>query len=72
MAACTPSHCTGHISSFCSGGDCVVVHRTRSGNIRVASTRSSEARRAVTYTPDEWAAFIAGAKAGEFDLDRLA
>ena len=37
------------------------------GEVRVVDTKSSEALR---FTPEEWAAFVAGVKAGEFDLPR--
>lgn len=51
-------------SSFCSGGQCVGVAIDR-GEVRVVDTKSSEALR---FTPAEWTAFVAGVKAGEFDL----
>lgn len=59
------------ISSYCSGGNCVKVWRTRSGNVKVGSTRSDQRRHEVTFTPDEWDVFVKGVKAGEFDLGRL-
>ncbi|GAA4876159.1 DUF397 domain-containing protein [Actinomycetospora straminea] len=51
-------------SSFCSDGSCVGV-AIGDGEVRVVDTKSSEALR---FTPGEWAAFVAGVKAGEFDL----
>jgi hypothetical protein len=57
-------------SSFCSGGDCAVVDTTYSGNVRVRAT--PDLSRYVVFTPEEWTAFIAGVKAGEFDLEALA
>ncbi|MDD7966496.1 DUF397 domain-containing protein [Actinomycetospora lemnae] len=51
-------------SSFCSDGDCVGV-AIDDGEVRVVDTKSSAA---LSFTPDEWAAFVAGVKAGEFDL----
>ena len=53
-------------SSFCSDGSCVGV-AIGPGEVRVVDTKSSEALR---FTPEEWAAFVAGVKAGEFDLPR--
>ncbi|MEJ2863486.1 DUF397 domain-containing protein [Actinomycetospora flava] len=53
-------------SSFCSDGGCVGVAMA-GDEVRVVDTKSSEALR---FTPEEWAAFVAGVKAGEFDLPR--
>jgi len=52
-------------SSFCSGHGCVGVVSTPDG-VTVVDTKTS-AR--LTFTASEWAAFVAGVKAGEFDLD---
>ena len=51
------------ISSFCSGGNCVGV-AIADGEVRVVDTKSSETLR---FSSAEWAAFVAGVKAGEFD-----
>lgn len=51
-------------SSFCSHGACVGV-AIEGEEVRVVDTKSSAALR---FTPAEWAAFVAGVKAGEFDL----
>ncbi|WP_243741639.1 DUF397 domain-containing protein [Actinomycetospora succinea] len=53
-------------SSFCSDGDCVGV-AIDGDEVRVVDTKSSEA---LQFTPAEWTAFVAGVKAGEFDLPR--
>lgn len=53
-------------SSFCSDGGCVGV-AIDGDEVRVVDTKSSEA---LSFTPAEWAAFVAGVKAGEFDLPR--
>ncbi|MFC5139519.1 DUF397 domain-containing protein [Actinomycetospora rhizophila] len=53
-------------SSFCSDGACVGV-AIEGDAVRVVDTKSSAALR---FTPAEWAAFVAGVKAGEFDLPR--
>lgn len=52
-------------SSFCSGGDCVATERDANGNVRVFGTK--DPAHGVGFTAEEWAAFIAGVKAGEFD-----
>jgi hypothetical protein len=55
------------ISSFCSLGDCVEVGQLPGGAVTVRDTKDSERRTALTFTRDEWAAFVQGVKAGEFD-----
>jgi hypothetical protein len=54
------------VSSFCTDGSCVGVGIDRD-EVRVVDTKSDDAP-ALRFTPDEWAAFVAGVKAGEFDL----
>ena len=53
-------------SSFCQIDGCVEVGRLADGRIAV---RSSKDRRlpASVFTGDEWSAFVAGVRAGEFD-----
>ena len=53
-------------SSFCSLGDCVEIGRSASGGILVRDSKNRE-RGALEFTREEWAAFVAGVKAGEFD-----
>ncbi|GAB3274092.1 DUF397 domain-containing protein [Kineosporia babensis] len=55
------------ISSFSGMNNCVAVAATGSG----VSVRNSKAASAanVSFTADEWRAFVHGVKAGEFDLD---
>jgi uncharacterized protein DUF397 len=55
------------ISSFCSHGGCVEVGRTSDGAILVRDAKD-RAQQALTFTDEEWAAFVAGVKAGEFDF----
>ncbi|MHA6792144.1 DUF397 domain-containing protein [Pseudonocardia bannensis] len=55
------------VSSFCSWGDCVEVGRTPEGQVAVRDSKDRE-RRPLVFTADEWAAFVAGVKNGEFDL----
>ena len=53
------------ISSFCSDGDCVGVAVTDDG-VAVVDTKSPGTA-PLCFSPSEWAAFVAGVKAGEFD-----
>lgn len=55
------------ISSYCVGGECVAVAADESG-VRVRSTTSGAT---VAFSADEWTAFLAGVRNGEFDLGRL-
>lgn len=54
-------------SSFCNPccGNCVEV-RASGPDIEVRDSKNPEAG-ALTFTEDEWTAFVAGVKAGEFD-----
>ncbi len=54
------------ISSYCSFGGCVEVGRTPDGTVLVRDTKD-RAQQALTFTHEEWVAFVAGVKAGEFD-----
>jgi hypothetical protein len=53
-------------SSFCGHPGCVEVGG-ESGNILVRDSKDKNGA-VLTFTPDEWVAFVAGVKAGEFDL----
>jgi hypothetical protein len=53
-------------SSFCSLGDCVEIGRSASGEFLLRDSKSREGEPLV-FTREEWAAFVAGVKAGEFD-----
>jgi len=55
------------VSSFCSFGNCVEVGRTSDGVVLVRDTKD-RAQEALAFTDEEWAAFVAGVKAGEFDF----
>jgi Domain of unknown function (DUF397) len=54
-------------SSFCSLGNCVEVGRTDEGAVLVRDTKD-RAQEALSFTVEEWSAFVAGVKAGEFDV----
>ncbi|SHF31210.1 DUF397 domain-containing protein [Streptoalloteichus hindustanus] len=61
-----------HISTFSTsgGGSCVEAGPLGDGSGRVAvrHSRRPEAE-VILYSRAEWAAFVAGVKAGEFDFD---
>jgi hypothetical protein len=54
-------------SSFCSLGDCVEVGRAPDGLFAVRDSKDAERGATLMFTNEEWAAFVAGVKAGEFD-----
>lgn len=51
-------------SSFCDAGGCVEVAR-ESGRVHVRHSRTPDA--VLSFSADEWAAFLAGADQGEFN-----
>lgn len=53
-------------SSLCDSGSCVEIAIPEGQDLVVV--RSSQSRDSVVFTKFEWAAFIKGAKAGEFDV----
>ena len=53
-------------ASDCVSGDCVEAS-LRDGMVRVRDSKDPDGPM-LTFTPAEWEAFLAGAKAGEFDL----
>ena len=55
------------VSSFCNFGSCVEVGRSANGTVLVRDTKD-DARQTLTFTDEEWTAFVAGVKAGEFDF----
>lgn len=52
--------------SNCADAACVEV-QFRKGRVKVRSSEFEPAE--LVFTDEEWRAFIAGAKAGEFDLE---
>ena len=56
------------VSSYCNAGGCVEVGRTSDGPVVVRDSKDPERRASLVFTADEWAAFVAGVKNGEFDL----
>ena len=55
------------VSSYCSFGNCVEVGRSAEGTVVVQDTKD-RAQPPLTFTDEEWVAFVAGVKAGEFDF----
>jgi hypothetical protein len=55
------------ISSYCTGGACVEVGRSPDGTVIVRDGKDPQRVAALRFTREEWAAFVAGVKQGEFD-----
>jgi hypothetical protein len=56
-------------SSFCQDGGCVEVEIDVNGYVIVTSASNSPYE--AFFTREEWEDFIKGAKAGEFDWDKI-
>jgi hypothetical protein len=59
-----------HKSSFSNGNggaNCVEVRRSQDGQVHVRDSKDPEGPQ-LHFTPDEWKAFVSGAKADEFAL----
>jgi hypothetical protein len=56
------------VSSYCNVGGCVEVGLTPDGPVVVRDSKDPERRTSLVFTPDEWRAFVAGVRNGEFDL----
>ena len=54
----------------CIGGNCVQVGMSVDGLVHVADTKDGAAA-PLAFSADEWTAFVAGVKAGEFDVAAL-
>lgn len=68
MDAVTGAGASWRTSSYCSVGSCVEVGWQPDGTVALRDTKD-RARPPHVYTAREWADFVAGVKAGEFDLD---
>lgn len=55
-----------HISTFSGGGNCVEVTRRPGGDYVVRDSRDDAP--GTVFTCDQWKAFIAGVKDGQFDF----
>lgn len=53
------------ISSFCDGGQCIMVAR-QDESVLIGNTKNPEAP-VSEFTTDEWRQFLAGVKLGDFD-----
>lgn len=53
-------------SSFCSLGDCVEIGQSAAGEFLVRDSKNRDLDPLV-FSGEEWAAFVAGVKNGEFD-----
>ncbi len=53
-------------SSSCASGECIEVYRYGDGVIGIRNQKNGHGF-AVLSSPQEWADFVAGIKAGEFD-----
>ncbi len=54
-------------SFFCgSHGSCVQIASLPDGGAAIRDGKAGEASPVLTFTQDEWSAFVAGVKAGEF------
>lgn len=58
------------VSSFCHEGGCVAVGSDGEGGVRLTSS-AVDGSPILGFSAQEWAAFVAGVRAGEFDLDRM-
>jgi hypothetical protein len=58
-------------SSFCSQNGCVEVAASEDGTIMLRDGKDA-GRSSHFFSTEEWDAFVAGVKAGEFDTARLA
>jgi hypothetical protein len=62
-----PAAISWRVSSFCAGnGECVAVGQLASGHVLVTDTKVADGPR-LRFDAREWAAFLAGVRAGEFD-----
>lgn len=54
-------------SSFCASNECIEVAMTADGTVRVRGAARNVKQQALTFTRQEWVAFIAGVKNNEFE-----
>ncbi|GAA4514917.1 DUF397 domain-containing protein [Nonomuraea sp. NPDC049486] len=58
-------------STFCNGASsCVEVAPLADGNVALRDSKVQDGP-VLVFTPSEWAAFTAGVRDGEFDLEAL-
>jgi Domain of unknown function (DUF397) len=56
------------VSSYCNAGGCVEVGLRPDGPVVVRDSKDPERQASLVFTAEEWAAFVAGVKNGEFDF----
>jgi hypothetical protein len=54
-------------SSFCDTNGCVAIGRLDDGRVAVRDTKD-DSQPSLIFTAAEWTAFVAGVRAGEFDI----
>ena len=57
-------------SSFCATGECIEFYQYGDGIVALRNQRNTHGY-ALLIWPEEWRDFIAGVKAGEFDLPEI-
>jgi Domain of unknown function (DUF397) len=57
---------TWHKASSCANADCVEVRRTNNG-VQIRDSKDPDGP-ALSFTADEWCAFVSSVTAKEFDL----
>ena len=65
MSTSTPEQDSWRTATMSGGGNCVQV-KSKDGMIILGNSRLSQGP-FLSYTRDEWTAFLDGAKKGEFD-----
>ena len=65
LSTSTPEHDSWRTATMSGGGNCVQV-KIKDGMIIVGNSRRTDGP-FLSYTRDEWVAFLDGAKKGEFD-----
>lgn len=63
------SHASWISSRFCSNSACVQVAHLPGGMVAVRDSKDT-GKAAHVFDREEWAAFVTGVKAGDFDLPR--
>jgi hypothetical protein len=58
------------VSSFCNFGGCVEVGQAPDGTVVVRDAKDPQRPASLAFDRTEWAAFVDGVKAGEFDVPR--
>lgn len=66
----TAKKVTYKTSSFCNYGECVGIARMENGDVIVKNTKNAS-ERPLNFTQEEWKAFVAGVKNGEFEIENL-